>query len=133
MSFEIVARFQLAPVQLCVVWVLQSSTRAPAQARFRAERKDNVVAVEVGLDAHSFGISGHREMYRLTEGDGVREPHAVAYRRMENLRFEKKTWSALPARVRTSVGQASSRRNPSANGAERVSREKASLPPFAHD
>ena len=37
-----------------------------------------MIAVEVDLDAHSFGIGGHGEMYRLIEGDGVRDLHAVA-------------------------------------------------------
>src|SRR5215831_3029793 len=110
MSFDTVAWLQLASVELRLVWVHQSITRGPAQAGFRPERKDNVVAVEVGLDAHTLGIGGHREMHRLTEDNGVREPHALADHRVEHLRFEQEGSGIGPVENRHTDGGPTARK-----------------------
>jgi hypothetical protein len=67
-----VPRFQFALVDFGVVRVHAPTTRGPAQVKRRPQRKNDGLAVDVGLDANPFRIGRHGEMKRLAEDYRIR-------------------------------------------------------------
>ena len=74
---ELVARLQLAPIHSCMFALATGATRAvrPAQKQVGAQRKHHGGAIQLCLDARSFGRGRHREVQRLPEDHRKRFAH----------------------------------------------------------